>query len=111
LSRNSDEIARGRIRQFESDMPRHAVGLTGASQVAACTLAAGEARQAGLRVIGTADARDVEAVHGLGAQEVIDYRAVRFEDAVNRIDAVIDLVGGEVQARSFAVLRPGGNLG
>src|SRR4029453_9493272 len=30
------------------------------------------ARQAGLRVIGTADARDVEAVHSLGAQEVID---------------------------------------
>jgi hypothetical protein len=27
---------------FESDMPRHAVGLTGASQVAACTLAAGD---------------------------------------------------------------------
>jgi NADPH:quinone reductase-like Zn-dependent oxidoreductase len=68
------------------------------------------ARQAGLRVIGTADARDVEAVHGLGAQEVIDYRAVRFEDAVNSVDAVIDLVGGEVQARSFAVLRPGGIL-
>lgn len=68
------------------------------------------ARQAGLRVIATADARDVEAVHGLGAQEVIDHRAVRFEDAVNSIDAVIDLVGGEVQARSFAVLRPGGIL-
>jgi NADPH:quinone reductase-like Zn-dependent oxidoreductase len=44
------------------------------------------------------------------AQEVIDYRAVRFEDAVNSVDAVIDLVGGEVQARSFAVLRPGGTL-
>jgi hypothetical protein len=27
---------------FESYMPRHAVGLTGASQVAACTLAAGD---------------------------------------------------------------------
>jgi len=65
------------------------------------------ARQAGLRVIATADARDVEAVHGLGAQEVIDHRAVRFEDAVSSVDAVIDLVGGEVQARSFAVLRPG----
>ena len=68
------------------------------------------ARQAGLRVIATVDARDVEAVHGLGAHEVIDHRAVRFEDAVNRIDAVIDLVGGEVQARSFAVLRPDGIL-
>ena len=68
------------------------------------------ARHAGLRVIATANARDFEAVRGLGAQEVIDYRAVRFEDAVSGIDAVIDLVGGEVQARSFAVLRPGGIL-
>jgi NADPH:quinone reductase-like Zn-dependent oxidoreductase len=63
-----------------------------------------------LRVIATAEASDVEAVHGLGAQEVIDYRALRFEDAVTGIDAVIDLVGGEVQARSFAVLKPGGIL-
>jgi hypothetical protein len=29
LSRNSNQIARGRIRQFESYIPRHAVGLTG----------------------------------------------------------------------------------
>jgi hypothetical protein len=41
LSRKSNQLARARIRQFESYMPRHAVGLTGASQVAACTLAAG----------------------------------------------------------------------
>jgi hypothetical protein len=41
LSRKSNQVARARIRRFESDMPRHAVGLTGASQVAACTLAAG----------------------------------------------------------------------
>ena len=57
-----------------------------------------------------ADARDLETVHNLGAQQVIDYRRVRFEDAVNGIDAVIDLVGGEIQARSFAVLKPGGIL-
>jgi NADPH:quinone reductase-like Zn-dependent oxidoreductase len=67
------------------------------------------ARQAGLWVI-AADASDVEAAHGLGAQEVIDHRAVRFEDVVSGVDAVIDLVGGEVQARSFAVLRRGGIL-
>ena len=68
------------------------------------------ARHAGLRVIATANARDLEAVRGLGAQQVIDYSAVRFEDAVSGVDAVVDLVGGEVQARSFAVLRPGGIL-
>jgi NADPH:quinone reductase-like Zn-dependent oxidoreductase len=67
------------------------------------------ARHAGLQVIATANARDFETVRGLGAQEVID-GAVPFEDAVHGIDAVIDLVGGEVQARSLAVLKPGGVL-
>jgi NADPH:quinone reductase-like Zn-dependent oxidoreductase len=49
-------------------------------------------------------------VRGLGANEVIDHCATRFEDVVHGVDAVIDLVGGETQARSFAVLRPGGML-
>lgn len=68
------------------------------------------ASRAGLRVIATADGGDLERVRSLGAQEVIDRRAVRFEDAVDGIDAVIDLVGGDSQARSFSVLKPGGIL-
>ena len=68
------------------------------------------ARQAGLRIFATAGARDLDRLHRLGAQEVIDYRAGRFEERVGGVDAVIDLVGGEVQARSFAVLKPGGIL-
>src|SRR5262249_49558079 len=68
------------------------------------------ARRAGLRIVATADARDMQMLHGLGAHAVIDYRVARFEDAVDGVDAVIDLVGGEIQARSFAVLRPGGIL-
>ena len=42
--------------------------------------------------------------------EVIDFRANRFERMVGNVDAVLDLVGGETQARSFAVLKPGGVL-
>jgi NADPH:quinone reductase-like Zn-dependent oxidoreductase len=68
------------------------------------------ARQAGLRVIATANSRELEAVRDLGAQEVIDYNSGGFEDVVSHIDAVIDLVGGEMQARSFAVLKSGGVL-
>ena len=34
----------------------------------------------------------------------------RFEDAARDVDAVLDLVGGETQIRSFQVLRPGGKL-
>jgi NADPH:quinone reductase-like Zn-dependent oxidoreductase len=68
------------------------------------------ARKAGVRVAATAGQQDLAYVRDLGADEVIDYRATRFEDVVSGVDAVIDLVGGETQARSFAVLRPGGML-
>jgi NADPH:quinone reductase-like Zn-dependent oxidoreductase len=40
----------------------------------------------------------------------VDYRTQRFEDEVKDADAVLDLVGGETQIRSFQVLRPGGKL-
>lgn len=68
------------------------------------------AHRAGVRVIATAGARDAGYVRTLGADRVIDYRTQRFEDAAGSVDAVIDLVGGEVQARSFAVIRRGGAL-
>jgi NADPH:quinone reductase-like Zn-dependent oxidoreductase len=41
---------------------------------------------------------------------VIDYRTQVFEEEVRDADAVIDLVGGETQNRSFQVLRRGGKL-
>jgi NADPH:quinone reductase-like Zn-dependent oxidoreductase len=49
-------------------------------------------------------------VRELGAANVIDYRAQHFEQEVKEIDAVLDLVGGDTQARSFAVLRDDGTL-
>lgn len=68
------------------------------------------ARRAGLRTIATAGADDVALVRTLGADVAIDYRTGRFEQEVRDADAVIDLVGGEMQSRSFEVLRCGGKL-
>ena len=68
------------------------------------------AHQAGLHVIATASAGDAALVRELGADTVIDYRTGRFEDNVRGADAVIDLVGGDTQRRSFQVLRRGGKL-
>ena len=68
------------------------------------------AHNAGVRVIATARGQDLGYVRDCGADEVIDIGAQRFEDAVRDADAVIDLVGGEAQTRSFAVLRSGGVL-
>jgi NADPH:quinone reductase-like Zn-dependent oxidoreductase len=68
------------------------------------------ARRAGLRTIGTAGTDDLLFVRNLGADAVIDYRTERFEEEVKDADAVIDLVGGETQERSFRILRRGGRL-
>jgi NADPH:quinone reductase-like Zn-dependent oxidoreductase len=67
------------------------------------------ARKAGLKIIATASAGDIEAVQKLGADIAVD-RNRNFEDAAVGVDAVIDLVGGETQTRSFAVLKRGGKL-
>jgi NADPH:quinone reductase-like Zn-dependent oxidoreductase len=61
-------------------------------------------------VVATASARDMDTVRGLGADEVIDFHTTDFATIVRDIDVVIDLVGGQVQQRSFAVLKPGGML-
>lgn len=68
------------------------------------------ARQAGVQTIATVSTADISAVRDLGANTVIDYRTQRFEKEVEDADAVIDLVGGETQDRSFRVLRRGGKL-
>jgi NADPH:quinone reductase-like Zn-dependent oxidoreductase len=68
------------------------------------------ARWRGARVIGTASARNLDFVRSLGADEVIDYRAQRFEDVVGKVDVVFDGVGGETLARSWGVLKPDGRL-
>jgi NADPH:quinone reductase-like Zn-dependent oxidoreductase len=68
------------------------------------------ARWRGAYVIGTASGAGVEAARELGAHESIDRGAVRFEAAVEPVDLVFDTVGGEVLARSAAVLGEGGMI-
>ena len=68
------------------------------------------AREAGACVITTTSAGNADYVRALGADQVIDYHAMRFEDGLKDLDVVIDLLGGDVQARSYTVLRPGGVL-
>ncbi|GAA5082735.1 NADPH:quinone reductase-like Zn-dependent oxidoreductase [Thermocatellispora tengchongensis] len=71
------------------------------------------ARHAGAYVIGTASAARHDWLRSLGAAEVIDYTATRFEDAVGDVDVVLDLIGDShdrTGTRSLEVLRPGGLL-
>jgi NADPH:quinone reductase-like Zn-dependent oxidoreductase len=67
-------------------------------------------RWKGANVIGTASARNLDFVSSLGAETVIDYTTTRFEDEIRDVDVVLDNIGGEVQTRSWQVLKPGGIL-
>ena len=69
---------------------------------------------AGLRLYGTASARDRAAVERLGAVG-IDYRNEDFLARVREltddgVDVVLDSLGGPLSLRSFRALRPGGRL-
>jgi NADPH:quinone reductase-like Zn-dependent oxidoreductase len=66
------------------------------------------AKHIGARVITTASAENHAYVQGLGADEIVDYNAIDFTQAVANCDAVFETVGGDVAQRSFAVLKPGG---
>lgn len=68
------------------------------------------ARARGAHVIATCSGQDVDFVRRLGAEEVIDYKTERFEDRVKDVDLVYDLVAGETQDRSWAVLKDGGTM-
>ena len=68
------------------------------------------AKHLGATVVTTASARNHDYVRRLGADRVIDYQAQDFTTAVKDCDVVFDTVGGEVQVRSYQVLKPGGRL-
>jgi NADPH:quinone reductase-like Zn-dependent oxidoreductase len=68
------------------------------------------AKHLGAKVVTTASAGNHDYVRRLGADQVIDYQAQDFTTAIRDCDVVFDTVGGDVQARSYAVLKPGGRL-
>ena len=68
------------------------------------------AKGKGAHVIGTASARNHDFLRKLGVDQVVDHETVRFEEVVQPVDVVFDTMGGEVQARSWKVLKRGGIL-
>ncbi len=95
-----------KVKRGETVLVHGAAGRVG---VAALELAA----VAGLRVFGTASARDREKVEALGAV-AIDYRnedfLARVREEAGGVDVVVDSLGGPISLRSFRALRPGGRL-
>jgi NADPH2:quinone reductase len=97
-----------RVKTGETVLVHGAAGRVG---IAALELGA----LAGLRLYGTAAARDRAAVERLGAV-AIDYRNEDFLARVGEltggdgVDVVLDSLGGPLSLRSFRALRPGGRL-
>ena len=61
-------------------------------------------------MIGTGRSRARQLVMELGADRFVALDEDRLEDAAGQADVVFDMVGGEVLARSPALLKPGGAL-
>jgi NADPH:quinone reductase-like Zn-dependent oxidoreductase len=62
----------------------------------------------GAKVLATASTRNQEFLRELGADVAIDYSKQRFEEVAKGVDAVLDTVGGDTEARSYGVVKPGG---
>ncbi|MCS5734482.1 NADP-dependent oxidoreductase [Herbiconiux daphne] len=86
----------------------HVVVLGGAGGVGA--FAVQLAHHLGARVTATAGASALDVVSGLGADVVLDYRAVTGATVRVQADVVIDAVGGPATAEALDMVRPGGRF-
>jgi NADPH:quinone reductase-like Zn-dependent oxidoreductase len=92
----------GRLQAGQSVLVHGAAGAVG-------TMVTQLAREAGAYVIGTGRAAHRQAVLDYGAQEFVDLENDTLED-IGGVDLVFDVIGGEIQKRSAALIRTGGTL-
>ena len=92
----------GRLQAGQSVLAHGAAGAVG-------TMVTQLAREAGAYVIGTGRAADREKALDFGAQEFVDLENDALED-VGEVDLVFDVIGGDVQKRSAALIKAGGTL-
>jgi NADPH:quinone reductase-like Zn-dependent oxidoreductase len=92
----------GGLQAGQSVLAHGAAGAVG-------TMVTQLAREAGAYVIGTGRAADREKALDFGAQEFVDLENDALED-VGEVDLVFDVIGGDVQQRSAALIKAGGTL-
>ena len=92
----------GRLQAGQSVLAHGAAGAVG-------TMVTQLAREAGAYVIGTGRAADREKALDYGAQEFVDLASDSLED-VGKVDLVFDLIGGDIQKSSAALIKTGGTL-
>jgi NADPH:quinone reductase-like Zn-dependent oxidoreductase len=92
----------GRLRAGQSVLVHGAAGGVG-------SMVTQLASEAGAYIVGTGRAVDRQAALEFGAQEFVDLENDALED-VGGVDLVFDVLGGEIQKRSAALVRAGGTL-
>lgn len=68
------------------------------------------AHSVGANVIGAGRSNVQSLVLDLGADRFVDLEQDRWEDAIGQVDVVYDIIGGDILARSQALVKPGGTL-
>ncbi len=92
----------GRLQAGQSVLAHGAAGAVG-------TMVTQLAREAGAHVIGTGRGPDRQKALDFGANEFIDLENDALKD-VGGVDLVFDVIGGEIQKQSAALIRAGGTL-
>jgi NADPH:quinone reductase-like Zn-dependent oxidoreductase len=92
----------GRLQAGQTVLAHGAAGAVG-------TMVTQLAREAGAYVIGTGRAADRDKALDFGAHEFVNLEHDALE-SIGAVDLVFDVVGGDVQRRSAALVRAGGTL-
>ena len=92
----------GRLQSGQSVLVHGAAGAVG-------SMVTQLAREAGAYVIGTGRAADRQKALDFGAHEFVDLASDTLQD-VGGLDLVFDVIGGDIQKQSVALIRPGGTL-
>jgi NADPH:quinone reductase-like Zn-dependent oxidoreductase len=92
----------GRLQAGQSVLAHGAAGAVG-------TMVTQLAREAGAYVIGAGRAADREKALDFGAHEFVDLENDGL-DGVGPVDLVFDVIGGDIQKRSVALIKAGGSL-
>lgn len=92
----------GRLQAGQTVLAHGAAGAVG-------SMVTQLAREAGAYVIGAGRADDRQKALDFGANEFIDLQNDRLED-IGSVDLVFDVIGGDIQRRSAALIRAGGTL-
>lgn len=92
----------GRLQSGQTVLVHGAAGAVG-------SMVAQLAREFGAYVVGTGRTADRQTALDFGAHEFLDLGNDSLKD-IGEVDLVFDVIGGDIQQQSAAIIRPGGTL-